>query len=112
MLAEITRLTTAHEDFAFESTLSGLNHAKRVKRMRLDGYDIEMIFLRLRSPQLALRRIAARVRHGGHNVAKEDVLRRFVRGLANFEAVYKPLAHSWAVYDNSGRAPLLIESGP
>jgi len=32
------------------------------------GYRIEIVFLRLDSPAVALRRIAARVRQGGHDV--------------------------------------------
>ena len=32
------------------------------------GIRIEIVFLSLPSPQIALRRIAARVRQGGHNV--------------------------------------------
>jgi hypothetical protein len=39
------------------------------------GYRIEMVYLRLRSAQLALRRIAARVREGGHDVPRADVVR-------------------------------------
>ena len=39
------------------------------------GYRIEMGYLRLRSAQLALRRIAARVRQGGHDVPRADVVR-------------------------------------
>lgn len=70
------------------------------------------MFLRLTSPQLALRRIAARVRQGGHDVPKADVLRRFDRGWVNFETLYRPLADAWAVYDNSGPRPTLLENEP
>jgi predicted ABC-type ATPase len=70
------------------------------------------VFLRLTSPQLALRRIAARVRQGGHDVPKADVLRRFDRGWVNFETLYRPLADAWAVYENSGRRPTLLENEP
>jgi predicted ABC-type ATPase len=73
---------------------------------------IEMVFLRLRSPRIALRRIAARVRQGGHDVPRSDVLRRFERGWRNFAAAYKALADEWAVYDNSGSEPTLLERGP
>jgi len=61
---------------------------------------------------LALRRIAARVRQGGHDVPVKDVLRRFDRSWTNFQTVYKLLADDWAVYDNSGQVPILLESGP
>jgi predicted ABC-type ATPase len=112
MLAEIDRLASARADFAFESTLSGLAYARRLERMRAAGYHIEIVFLRLSSPRLALRRIAARVRQEGHDVPKADVMRRFVRGWENFHKVYKPLAHAWAVYENSASRPQLIETGP
>src|SRR5437867_2285714 len=57
----------------------------------------------------ARRRIAARVRQGGHDVPRGDVIRRFGRGWENFVRVYRPLANEWAVYDNSGQSPKLIE---
>src|SRR5205823_4894246 len=52
--------------FAFETTLSGLTYLQRLNGWKTSGYRIEIIFLRLLSPRLALRRIAARVRQGGH----------------------------------------------
>ena len=85
---------------------------KRLKIMRRRGYHVEIIYLRLASSRLALRRIAARVRQGGHNVPKADVLRRFSRSWQNFETRYRPQADAWAVYDNSSKPPKLIESGP
>jgi predicted ABC-type ATPase len=112
MLDEIDRLVERRADFAWESTLSGLAHVKRLEAMRRLGYHVEIIYLRLASPRLALRRIAARVRQGGHNVPKTDVLRRFSRSWRNFETRYRPLADAWAVYDNSSRVAKLIESGP
>ncbi|HEU0037883.1 MAG TPA: Zeta toxin family protein [Verrucomicrobiae bacterium] len=111
-LTELDRLARARADFAFETTLSGLVYLNRLKRWKTAGYRIEITYLRLPSPQLALRRIAARVRQGGHNVPRADVLRRFTRGWINFQRCYRPLADAWAVYDNSGDAPCLMEQGP
>ena len=111
VLMELDRLAKARADFAFESTLSGLGYVRRLKRWRAIGYRIEMVFLYLPSPRLALRRIAARVRQGGHNVPRDDVLRRFARGWRNFQTAYRPLADAWAVYDNSGADPRLLERG-
>lgn len=91
-LGELDRLAKARQDFAFESTLSGLAYLTRLRRWKAAGYQIEIIFLRLASPQLALRRIAARVKQGGHNVPRADVLRRYLRGWKNFESAHKPLA--------------------
>jgi predicted ABC-type ATPase len=111
-LKELDRLARARLDFAFESTLSGLTYLGRLKRWKAAGYCIEIVYLRLRSSRLALRRIAARVRQGGHDVPRANVLRRFDRSWINFEKRYRLLADTWSVYDNSGKTPQLTEQGP
>jgi predicted ABC-type ATPase len=111
-LGELDRLAKARQDFAFESTLSGLTYLSRIKRWKAAGYRIEIVFLRLASVQLALRRIAVRVKQGGHHVPRADVFRRFARGWQNFEAAYKPLADMWTIYDNSGSSLKLLKTKP
>ena len=108
-LRELDRLARAREDFAFESTLSGLTYMRRLKRWKAAGWRIEIVYLQISSPQLALRRIAARVKQGGHNVPRRDVLRRFTRSKNNFENHYRLFADTWSVYDNSGSTPRLLE---
>jgi len=108
-LTELDRWAKTGEDFAFETTLSGHGYLSRLERWKAAGYRIEIAFLRLASPELALRRVAEPVKQGGHDVPSVDVLRRFDRGLKNFCTRYRPLADSWAVYDNSGERPQLIE---
>ena len=111
-LKDLDRLAKARLDFAFESTLSGLVYLSRLKRWKAAGYRIEIVYLRLPSARLALRRIAARVKQGGHNVPRADVLRRFNRSWNNFEKFYRLFADAWSVYDNSGRNPRILERGP
>jgi predicted ABC-type ATPase len=111
VLTEIDRLVKARASFAFESTLSGVGYVARFRRMKRLGYRIEIVYLKLRSPRLALARIKARTRQGGHGVPKADVLRRFTRSAENFERVYRPLADRWSMYDNSGVEPVLLERG-
>ena len=84
-LKELDRLAEGGTAFAFESTLSGVAYVSRLKRWRAAGYRIEIIYLALRSPRIALRRIAGRVRQGGHNVPKSEVIRRFGRSWLNFQ---------------------------
>lgn len=109
LLGELDRLAVARVDFAFETTLSGLGYVRRLQSWKQAGYRVGIVYLRLRSTQLALRRIAARVRQGGHNVPRADVIRRFSRGWENFQRAYRPLADNWAVYDNSGDQPKMLE---
>jgi predicted ABC-type ATPase len=110
-LTELDRLAKARLNFAFESTLSGLVYLNRLKRWRSAGYRIEIVYLRLSSAQLALHRIAARVKQGGHNVPRTDVLRRFNRSWNNFQNAYSLLADEWTVYDNLGTKPRVLEQG-
>jgi predicted ABC-type ATPase len=112
VLAEMARLTRERRSFAFESTLSGVGYVSRIHQWKKAGYRVEMVFLRLSSVELALRRVADRVRQGGHAVPAAEVKRRFVRGWANFCNRYCPLADSWAVYDNSGETFCLIDEKP
>jgi predicted ABC-type ATPase len=68
VLRELSRLVEARAEFALESTLSGLHYAKRLEDWKGRGYLIEIVYIRLASPQLALSRIESRVRQGGHDV--------------------------------------------
>jgi predicted ABC-type ATPase len=108
VLKEVDRLAKARTNFSFESTLSGLVYLRRLKRWKAAGYRIEIIYLYLSSPQLALRRITARVKQGGHAVPPADVLRRFSRSWVNFQNSYCLLADEWTVYDNSGDKPRML----
>jgi predicted ABC-type ATPase len=112
MLMELDRLAKAGENFAFETTLSGRIYKERLKKWKGAGYRIEIVFVRLSSASIALKRVADRVKQGGHDVPKADVIRRFDRGWANFEFKYRPIADAWAVFDNSKESPRLIQKGP
>lgn len=101
MLKRLRQLAAAREDFAFESTLSSRTFASFLKSLKADGYDISIYYFSLATEQLALRRVKLRASLGGHSVPTDVVRRRFGRSLANFVALYAPLASRWAVFDNS-----------
>lgn len=102
VLREIERLAAGRMDFAFETTLSGLGYVQRMRAWKRAGCRIEIVYLKLQSSWIALRRIAGRVREGGHDVSRPDVIRRFAHGWENFKRVYPALADIWTVYDKSG----------
>lgn len=112
LLKELDRLAAERADFAFETTLSGLSHVSRLRTLKRKGYHIAIVYLRLRSAQLAVRRVAARVKQGGHDVPRRDLIRRFSRSWENFDRIYRALADEWVVYDNSGRTSELLERNP
>jgi predicted ABC-type ATPase len=49
-----------------------------------------------------------RVSEGGHDVPETDVRRRFDRSIRNFLVLYRALADSWFLFDNSLRTPSVI----
>jgi predicted ABC-type ATPase len=111
MLREIDDCVKEQESFAFETTLSGLGYLSRIRHWHLIGYEVSLYFLALPSAEMAIMRIAARVKQGGHNIPESVIRRRFIAGLRNFETVYKSEVDHWVKYDNFGDRPVLIEWG-
>src|SRR5579864_7928373 len=111
MLSEIRRRVKKRSSFAFESTLGGRTYAQLIPRWQAAGYEVHLIYLKLRSIRLALARVKARVAQGGHHVPSTVVRRRFKKGWENFERLYRPIVDSWELYDNSGLKPVLLDRG-
>ena len=108
MLEQIHSLAERGVDFGFETTLSGKTYVKLLQGMKKEGFLIHIFFLWISGVELALERIRLRVQNGGHHIPEVIVRRRFDRSLPNFLRVYKPLADSWTIFDNSGDVPKLI----
>ena len=112
MLERLHTLAHARETFAFETTLASRSFAPWLRSLQTDGYRVHIEFLSLPSAELSLARVRDRVRLGGHDVPPAVVRRRYTRGLGNFFALYRTLADSWQLYDNSDPGePRLIASG-
>jgi predicted ABC-type ATPase len=111
MLQLIAERTSRGESFAFETTLAARNYARSIPLWREQGYRVKLYFLGLPSPEVALARVAERVRQGGHDVPADIVRRRFAAGLRNFETVYKPIVNEWTLFDASGSTPVVVQRG-
>jgi predicted ABC-type ATPase len=112
MLARLRELAHARADFAFETTLASRTFAPFLRTLRGEGYEVNVLFLWLSNPAVAVRRVKSRVAEGGHSVPEDVVRRRYQRGLENFFALYRPLADRWRLYDNSGSgSPQAVASG-
>jgi predicted ABC-type ATPase len=112
MLQRLDTLESEGRSFAFESTLASQSLATRLARLKNRGYRVHVLFIWLPTAELAIARVAERVRAGGHDVPVAAVRRRFERGRRNFFLRYRPLADAWRLYDGSSiRGPRLIASG-
>ncbi len=101
MLSRLQQLADQRRNFAFETTLAARSLAPRLARLIDGGYQFHLVYLWLPSPDLAVARVADRVRMGGHNVPEETIRRRYHAGLRNLFRLYMPLAAVWRIYDNS-----------
>ena len=109
MLQAIDHAVAANESFAVETTLSGLGYARKIPHWRSLGYRVSLFFLKLNSVDLAIDRVAERVRQGGHNIPEAVIRRRFQSGWHNFQHTYADLVDNWQVFDNSNTDPVLID---
>jgi predicted ABC-type ATPase len=102
MVERLQALAESGADFAFETTLAARTFAPFLRDCRNKGYQVNLIYLWLPSPDLAVARVARRVASGGHSIPEEVVRRRYERGRQNLVNLYLPLCDNWTVYENSG----------
>lgn len=111
MLKRLHELAASKASFAFESTLSSRTFALFLRNCQVRGYTVQIFYVALPSADLAVNRVALRVKLGGHNIPQVDVIRRFQRSLHNFFELYLPLADRWTVLDNASGALKPIAHG-
>ncbi|MGD9853675.1 MAG: AAA family ATPase [Planctomycetaceae bacterium] len=101
MLDRLRYLAERQISFSFETTLASRSLVPWLRRLLIEGYEFHLVYVWIPSPHAAVSRVANRVRLGGHNVPEATILRRYERSLRNFFQLYKPLATTWQMYDNS-----------
>ena len=108
LLEQIRLLAGKRSDFGFETTLSGVTYVSLLRKLRAQGYQIHLFFLWIPTVEVALARIADRVRRGGHDIPEKIVRRRFQKSIQNLFKLYRPLLDLWILFDNSETEPRLI----
>lgn len=107
-LSEIERHITARRDFGFETTLAGRSYLRLIRRLRAEGWKVELIYLALPNAEMAKLRVAERVSHGGHDIPAADIERRFLRSLENLFTEYASLVDRTVCSLNSGETPEVV----
>jgi len=97
----IAKLIADGESFAFESTLASKTLSSVITRCKQSGYKIHLVYFWLNNYELAIERVINRVKEGGHNIPKEDIQRRYFRGIRNLIEIYIPISDYYMVVDNS-----------
>lgn len=107
-LHELNEALLADKDFAFETTLSGRSYLNLVKRIKKEGWRVELIYLALPNKEMSAKRVAKRVVQGGHNIPFASIERRFSRSLSNLIYRFSPLVDYCVCFMNIGDVPIKI----
>ncbi len=111
MLLRIEELLSRNETFSIETTLATKSYINLVRRAKNKGYRIKLLFFWLKTPELAICRVAERVSNGGHNIPEDVIRRRFAAGINNLFKLFMTEVDSWVIFDNSENPRKLVASG-
>lgn len=101
---EAVRLVAGHlaarRSFNQESTLSGRTIVRTVQRAKENDHLITLQYVGVATPEVALARILNRVKRGGHDIPRDDVIRRAASSSKNLRHVI-PLCDHVNIFDNT-----------
>jgi predicted ABC-type ATPase len=100
IVREVRLLVSQKREFMVETTLATTTFARHIPTWQQAGYRVCLIYLRLRSVEQSVDRVAKRVAAGGHNIPEPVIRRRFARSLVNLENFYKPIVNEWYIYQS------------
>ncbi len=86
-------------NFTQETTLSGARTLKTIQRAQELDYYVRLYYIGINSAAESIARISNRVRKGGHNIANEDVERRFDKRFEDLAKIL-PYCNEVRFYDN------------
>ncbi len=114
MLEQVHHLVEQKRSFSLETTLSGRSYSQLIPRWQDAGFTVVLFFLWLPSADLAVERVATRVRQGGHDIPEPDIRRRHTRGIVNLGTLYLPRVDAAYIYNAAVLPPAgvwMSESG-
>jgi len=100
------------QSLVVETVLSSDKYLKRIPKAQEKGFTVTLIYVMLRTPELAVSRVNQRFENGGHDVPEIKIRERWVRSLSNFWQLAK-IVDAFTVWDNStdeatGENPILV----
>jgi predicted ABC-type ATPase len=87
-------------DFALETTLGASTIPRLLESAAAQGSEVHVWYAGLRTPELHIERVRARVARGGHDIPEADIRRRYQHSRLNLIQLLPCLA-ALRVFDNS-----------
>ena len=100
LLKKLDEYLQKNKQIVMESTISGNYHYRILERVHQAGYISNLYYVFLDLVALNISRIRSRVLLGGHNVPKDDIIRRYKRSIKNFWET-KNQVNNWSLYHNT-----------
>ncbi len=94
--------------FTQETTLSGHKTSKTAKTALNNGYYVRLYYVGLNSLEESLKRIENRVSKGGHDIPKNNVIKRFDTRFSDIAEVL-PYCNEAVFYDNENGFRVVAE---
>lgn len=88
------------ETFNQETTLTGKRIIKTIDILKEQGYEINLYYVGVDSPEIAKRRVKDRVLLGGHDIPEEKIEKRYKESLDNLKKIISK-CDNILFYDNS-----------
>lgn len=93
-------------EFTEETTLSGNTIFKTMRRAKISGYEVHLIYIGVDSPDESISRVQNRVKHGGHDIDSNLIRQRYEK---RWDNLYKALhiCNTADFYDNNAGYKLI-----
>lgn len=107
--AWLTASIETYQTIGVETVLSTAKYRALVDRARERGFEVNLIYVYLDTPELNIERVRTRVEKGGHDVPENRIVSRRLRSFEQFGWFFFE-ADRADVYNNSGSVPRLVMS--
>lgn len=87
-----------HQETTLASSLNGF--LKNIQKAKQKGFQVELLYVSLNSPQRAIERVRQRVIKGGHGIPDDVITKRYFKSLENLKEIVK-YVDSFQLFDNS-----------
>jgi predicted ABC-type ATPase len=101
----LERAIAESSDFAFETTLGANTIPNLLLRAASEGLAVKLCFVGLASVEHHLRRVAARVKDGGHDIPEKKIRERWQNSRLNLIRLL-PHLQEFVLWDNSAEADI------
>ena len=88
------------KSFNEETTLTGKTILKTIDKAKELGYELQLFYVGVNSPEIAKERIKSRVEKGGHHIENDIVEKRYYESLKNLKEIILKFDKVY-LYDNS-----------